>query len=207
MFRAAATAGAVVLVLAACSPDAVDDPATTDPAKPEATSVVEDLTGDDLCAALSGATIEQALGVPVEDSEGIERGRAPVMRTPYFLSRTCDYDTGGQLPALTTALSSEWDEETSDEEVLDAAFTDVTAEPEAVGPYEDLPDLGVLAGFGDDALLAKAEVAGQVLGVVLRIGEERLMVKVSTTGRATLDQLRPLADELVANLESAMTPG
>ncbi len=201
-----ATAVAAVLLLASCSSD--DTPAAgetegtgaTDEAA--ATSVLEDLTADEFCAMLSAETIEPALGVVVEGSEGIERGRAPVMRVPYFLSRTCDYDTD-TLPGIGTVLATEWDEDDTDADVLDRAFTDIVAE--AVGDYEEVPDLGVAAGYGENPMLAQADVATGVLAVVLRsAGDERVLLTVSTTGRATLDQLRPLAEELVANLEPVL---
>lgn len=200
MIRAVGAACALVLVLAACSDDPDDTPAETSASESaEPVSALAELTGDDLCAALPGETIEEHLGVAVAGNEGQERGRAPVMRTPYFLSRECDYDTDG-LPGLRTSLSTEWDESTSDAEILDKVFTDVSAEPESVGDYDEISDLGVTAGYGDDALLASADLAGSVLGVVLRAGEERLLLTMSTTGSATLEQLRPLADELMANL-------
>lgn len=201
----------LALALASCSSDsgsssapddAASDDAASDDAAPagdeESASVLEDLTADEFCALLSAETIEQALGVVVEGTEGTERGRAPVMRPPYFLSRQCDYDTD-QLPALDTYLATEWDEDDTDTDVLDWAFTDVVNE--TVGDYEDVPDLGVMAGFGPNAMLEQTDLATARLEVVLRAGDERLLLSVATTGRATLDQLRPLAEELVAGLD------
>ncbi|WP_053202241.1 hypothetical protein [Jiangella muralis] len=186
----------VTLASAACSsdPDPSSDASTA--GDEEAASVLEDLTADDFCALLSADSIEQALGVVVEGSEGTERGRAPVMRTPYFLSRECDYSSG--LPALNTRLATEWDEDDTDADVLDRAFTDIVAE--TVGDYEEVPGLGVIAGFGANPMLATADVATGNLDVVLRAGDERLLLSVNTTGRATLDQLRPLAEELIVGL-------
>lgn len=194
----------VAALLTACGADGGSSEARPPAAETStaATSVLEGFTGDQLCDALATASIEQALGITVEGSTGEERGRAPVMRTPYFLSRHCDYEGG--LPALNTALTSAWDEEDSDQQVLEGVFTDVLDESKPVGAYEPVPDLGVVAGVGDDPLLAQAEVAGRDFGVVLRVGEERLLLTLSTTGRATLEQLQPLAEELVANLESAL---
>lgn len=206
VIRVAAAACVALVVLAACSSDPGGDTSADGEPVAAGTSVLENLTGDEMCALVSAATIEDRLGGVVEGHEGTERGRAPVMRSPYFLSRHCDYDTD-QLPGLTTDLTTEWDEGTSDDEVLDGVFTDVIDESEPVGDYEALTDLGVTAGFGDDVLLAQAGVAGQKLGVVLRFGEERLLLTVSTTGRATSEQLRPLAEELVESLESAVGPG
>lgn len=187
----------LALALAACSPDDSGDSA--DAGDEDSASVLADLSADEFCALLPAETIERALGVAVEGSEGVERGRAPVMRTPYFLSRECDYDTGGLLPAPATHLTTEWDEDDTDTDVLDRAFTDIV--DETVGDYEDVPDLGVVAGFGPNAMLDQIDVASARLEVVLRAGDERLRLSVTTTGRATLDQLRPLAEELVAGLD------
>lgn len=184
-------------VLASCSSDSEPGSDATPAGDAEAASVLEDLTADEFCALLPAESIEQALGVVVEGSEGTERGRAPVMRTPYFLSRECDYSSG--LPALNTRLATEWDEDDTDTDVLDRAFTDIVNE--TVGDYEDVPGLGVVAGFGPNPMLATADVATGSLEVVLRAGDdERLLLSVYTTGRATLDQLRPLAEELIAGL-------
>lgn len=200
---------ALVLALASCSSDSDADsgesgesgdatPADTTPAADEeSASVLADLSADEFCALLSTETIEQALGVVVEGSEGTERGRAPVMRTPYFLSRECDYSS--ELPALNTRLATEWDEDDTDTDVVDRAFTDIVNE--TVGDYEEVPDLGVIAGFGENPMLATADIATGNLEVVLRAGDERLLLSVYTTGRATLDQLRPLAEELIAGLD------
>lgn len=186
----------LVLALASCSSDSDPGSDATPAGEEEAASVLEDLSADDFCALLPAASIEQALGVVVEGSEGTERGRAPVMRTPYFLSRECDYRSG--LPGLNTRLATEWDEDDTDADVLDRAFTDIVNE--TVGDYEEVPGLGVMAAFGANPMLATADVATGKLDVVLRAGDERLLLSVYTTGRATLDQLRPLAEELIAGL-------
>lgn len=204
MTRVAAAVCVAALTLVSCSSAGGGaEPADGGSTPGEATSVVEKLTGDKMCELLSTATIERELGVKVEQSEGKERGRAPVMQSPYFLSRECDYDTD-ELPGLNTDLTTQWDEDTSDQEVLDGVFTDRTEESKPVGDYEQVPGLGVIAGFGKNAVLSQANVAASDLGVVLRIGDERLLLTVSATGKATLAQLRPLVEELVKNLEAAL---
>ncbi|SEE81147.1 hypothetical protein [Jiangella alba] len=195
--RLALVLAVAVLAPASCSSGSEPGSGATPAGDEEsASSVLEDLTADDFCALLPAESVERALGVVVEGSEGTERGRAPVMRTPYFLSRECDYSSG--LPALNTRLATEWDEDDTDADVLDRAFTDIVSE--TVGAYEDVPGLGVAAAFGPNPMLATADVATGTLEVVLRAGDERLLLSVYTTGRATLDQLRPLAEELIAGL-------
>lgn len=166
-------------------------------------SALEKITADGMCGLLAAESVAQHLDVEVEETEGKERGRAPVMRSPYFLTRECKYDTT-EIGYLTTDLTTEWDEDDTDQQVLDGVFTDRSKESEPVGDYDPVSGLGVLAGFGADPLLSQAEVAAQKLGVVLRIGEERLLLTVSwSLGNAEVAQLRPLAEELLKNLETA----
>lgn len=204
MTRVAAAVCVAALTLVSCASEGGGaEPADGGSTPGEATSVVEKLTGDELCELLSTAAIERELGVKVEGSEGNERGRAPVMQSPYFLYRECDYDTDPRR-GFGTELNTKWDEGKSDREVLDGVFTDRTQESDPVGDYERVPGLGVIAGFGSDATFAAGGLAKRNLGVVLRIGDERLLVTVSATGKATLEQLRPLAEELVKNVEAAL---
>lgn len=195
----------VVLTMTACSSD--DDPSspgdgTSAPEGDQEASALEKLSGDQLCELLSAAAIERELGTTVEESEGKERGRAPAMESPYFLTRECDYETS--TFDLSTEVTTEWDERSSDEEVLDDVFTDPTDESGAVGEYERVPDLGAVAGYGPDAVLSGADVAGRYLGVVFYVGEERMSLTVHTLGKAELAQLRPLAEELLTGVEETL---
>lgn len=201
---AAVVLGAVVAVAACSSGDGTSAPGGTGstPGGEREGSALEKLGGGQLCDLLPAQAIERELGVPVRESEGKERGRAPSMEPPYFLSRECEYRTGGL--GLSTRVASAWDERSSDEEVLDGVFTDPTKEPKAVGDYERVPGLGAVAGYGADATLAGADVAGRYLAVVFRVGEERMALTVHALGKAELAQLRPLAEKLLTGLEKAL---
>lgn len=198
--RVAIASCLAAVTLAACSsggsasmPDGGKEPG-------KATSALAKLSGEQMCKLVSDATIEQAFGGKVESTEGTERGRAPQMQSPYFLTRHCEYDVDGIL-GLSTDLTTKWGDRESDEDVLQDVFTGVTQEGKP-GEYERVQGLGVLAGFGTDATLAQADVAGRELGVVLRVGDERLLLTVATLGRAKVTQLRPLAEELLKNLDA-----
>lgn len=180
--------GAVLTMTACSSDDESPSDGTSNPGGGQEVSALEKLSGDQLCDLLTAAAIERELDTTVEESEATERGRAPTMEPPYFLSRECDYETG--TFDLSTDVTTEWDERSSDEEVLDDVFTDPTDESEAVGEYERVPDLGA--------------VAGRYLGVVFYIGEERMSLTVHILGKAELPQLRPLAEELLTGVEETL---
>lgn len=201
MKRFAALVSAVALAAVSCTSE--QDPGSDDgPTTQGQQSVLQDFTGDKLCELLPVELVEQKLKVRVRKTEGSERGRAPVVREPYFLARECEYDTEG-FPALYTDINTRWDAEKSDQELLDAVFT-FPGEGEPTGEYQRLPDLGVLAGYGGDPALGKADVAGEKLGVVLKAGDERFVLTLWTIGRSELKQLRPLAEELVGNLDAEL---
>ncbi|WP_091667966.1 hypothetical protein [Amycolatopsis marina] len=149
-----------------------------------------------MCDLLSDEAIEKAFDTTVEGSEGMKRGRAPVT-----VSYECDYDSEG-FPTVSTDLSATRSSE-SDQEVLDGVFTDRTQEDKVVGAHQAVPGLGTLAGFGRDAVLGKA-VNASSLGVVFTVDSERLLLTISVTGKTELEQVRPLAEELLANAKSAM---
>lgn len=194
-----------VLMMSACSSD--DEPPTPVEASMAAgadqeVSALEQLSGEQLCELLTTAAIERELDTTVAQSESTERGRAPVMQAPYFLTRECDYET--DTFDLSTEVTTKWDENSSDQDVLDDVFTDPISEPEVAGEYQQLPGLGEVAGYGPDATLAEADVAKRLLGVVFYVGEERLLLTVHTLGQAELAQLQPLAEELLSGLENAL---
>ncbi|MEU6645950.1 hypothetical protein ABZ863_25845 [Saccharomonospora sp. NPDC046836] len=179
------------------------DDTTTTADEGQATPALEKLSGDQLCGLLPAAAIEQHLGTTVRGSEGGERGRAPEMQSPYFLTRECEYDTDG-FPSLSTDVTTEWDDNTSDDEVLRKVFTDSASESGTEGDYERVQGLGDVAGFGGDATLSNADVAARHLGVVFHVGGERLLLTVSTLGKADLAQVRPLAEQVLSGLEQAL---
>lgn len=195
MFRVVVSVCAAVLVLAACSSEGTDTGQDPQPPTQES-SGLEALTEQRMCDLLSDEAIEKVFDTKVEGREGMKRGRAPIS-----LSYECSYDSDG-FPAVSTDLTTTRSSE-SDQEVLDGVFADRTHEDRAVGPYQEVPGLGTLAGFGRDATLGKA-VNASTLGVVFTVDSERLLLTISVTGQAELEQVRPLAEELLANAKSTM---
>lgn len=174
---------AAALVLAACS--STDGPAVK---APEA-SVLELLSDDGACEVIRDRSVEKAFGVKVKNKRGWKHGRVEAA-----LTYECDYD----VPMLSTDLLTTHQED-SDQEVLDRAFTDMTKEWRPVGEYEEVPDLGTSARFGRDATLGEY-VNQWMLCVLFNVDGERLRLNLTVAGSVKLDQLRPLAKEVLANL-------
>ncbi|TDQ01073.1 hypothetical protein [Labedaea rhizosphaerae] len=193
MVRVVAGLCAAVLALAACSSKA-DDPAPVSTGAPG--SVLTKITEQQACDLLDSATIKKALDVEpgIRDSRRV--GKAPITVT-YM----CNYHTG--VPGLSTDVATTRADR-SDKQVLDGAFTDRATENAAPGKYEQVPGVGVLAGFGPDATMSGGGLTAHKLAVVFRAGSERLALEVSVLGDATLAQLKPLALELVAKLQAAI---
>lgn len=150
-----------------------------------------------MCELLNAATIEKSFDTEVKGGAGRQRGKQPL-----FLSTECRYETDG-FPSLATELITTRPGK-SDQEVLDGVFADRAAEDAAVGEYEQVPGLGTLAGFGRNATMGGAGLNAWDLGVVHTAGGERLLLTVAVVGKAELDQVRPLAQELLANLDAAV---
>lgn len=202
--RLAIASCVAAVTLAGCASGG--DPVSGTPAgsdSEKSSSALEKVTADQLCGMLSDDAIAKALDVEVKGTKTREWGRAPEMKTPYSLHRHCKYQTDG-FPSLSTDLSTQWNDRESDAQVLEGVFTDITDESKPVGEYEQVQGLGEIAGFGSDATLSGADVAGRHLAIVFRAGQERLLLTLTTLGRAKLDQLRPLADELLGNVKSAV---
>lgn len=184
-----------VLLLGACSNSAEDGDAGWQTA-------LEDLTPDRLCELLPTDAIEQALDVAVTDAEGAESGRPPI------LSSRCRYGVEFTLeevdllpPALTTSVGQTLDK--SVDEVLDDAFTDLVDESEPVRDYERVDGLGEGAGYGNDPLHG-GNLDESLLVVVFTAGDERFQFDINVSPRTPLEQLKPLAVELLTGLEAEL---
>ncbi|MGW0179875.1 hypothetical protein [Nocardia sp. NPDC003345] len=161
-------------------------------------SILDGMTEERMCGLVRAEAVEQALGIRIGSPEA---GRVPG-RTDS-LSYDCEYfpheDDDGNSWQIATALGGTLPEE-SDKEALDGEFTDLRAkyaEPgETVAPYsyQAVPGLGTVAGYGEIPLF------GHRVAAVFDVGDERLVVTVSTRNAVGPEQLTPLADELIANL-------
>lgn len=165
-------------------------------------TVLESLTPKRLCALLPDDTIEQTLDVVVTESKGRESGRPPI------LNKTCRYRLEFELadvevlpPDVTTGVAQTRDKGV--DELLDRAFTDLADESEQVKPYERVDGLGEGAGYGDNPFL-ESDLPESQLVVVFTAGGERFIFDVTVSPRTPLDQLTPLATELLAALEAEL---
>lgn len=171
---------AAALVLVACSAQAT----------PPDSSVLEQLPEDGACDLINDATVVKVFGGEVDRKIGMRHGRVASV-----LTYECDYEMS---PTLDIDLSTTF-EENSDQEIMDHEFTDRTKEWRPVGETEVVPELGSLARFGQDASYGEYADTWQ-LCVVFYIRGERLQLDLSTIGTAKLDQLRPLAEEVIRKL-------
>lgn len=149
-----------------------------------------------LCDLLTDQSVAKALKVKVDGHEGSRRGKAA------YAKHRCDYETDSG-PELDTYLEQVQPGK-SDQEELDRVFLEFPEEGEdeaGVGKYEPVDGLGDTAGFGRNTVLADA----WDLGVVFSVGQKRLVLTLSVSGRAELAQLRPLAEELMANAEAKLS--
>lgn len=199
---------AAVLLLGACSEstggsDGGDGGSGGGDGGSQRQTALEGLTPQRLCELLPNDSVEQALGVVVKKAEGDEAGRPPI------LSKTCRYSIdfeltdveGASVPMVTTDVQQTLDK--SVDEVLDRAFTDVTADNEPVRDYERVDGIGEGAGYGMDPLL-DGSVKQTQLVVVFTVGEERFQLDIGVSPDAELDQLRPLATELASALDAEL---
>lgn len=152
--------------------------------------MIEGLGDDGACELISDAAVADAFGVEVERKQGIASGRLD-----SNLSYTCDFEPGIMNIRLSTTTAGE-----PDREILDRWFSDGTKQERPVMDYEDVPDLGVSAGFGRNANLGGHTDSWRLVSL-FEIDGERLMFSLTRNfEQPTVDQLRPLVEELMSNL-------
>ena len=202
--RVVALACVAALAAGACSSDENATPADSHDVEHEAAvesservSLLEKLSEDDMCALVDERSVAKAFNTTVDDAEGVSRGRVPPL-----LTLECTYDSDG-FPRVATVLDSV-DPDANDKQALDEMFTDLLGDQGEVGAYQKVSGLGSHAGFGRDATLSGGGINGWNLSVIGEVDAERVLLTVSITGgKATLAQVRPLAEEMLTNLESA----
>lgn len=193
---------ASVLLLGACSDSGSDGAGDAGTGLPKQDTALEGLAADRLCELLPNDAIERALDVTVTDTNTRETGKPP------FLSKTCTYDLEFELaevdllpPAVTTNVGQVRDKGV--DELLDDAFTDLVDESKPVGDYERVEGLGDGAGYGKEAMNG-GELDQSLLVVVFTSGDERLKFDITVSPQTPLEQLKPLATDLLKGLESEL---
>lgn len=166
--------------------------------QPQPGAGLTELSGDELCDLLPAKSVEDAFGDKVTKTKGDSTAKAP------FTIVSCKYSIDFKLAEVETlppgaevkvSLPARGDEK----QALDRAFTDLD---DKVVRYEQVDGLGVAAGFGPDATLE--DLGGDQLVVLIDAGGERYEMSVGATPKATLEQLKPLAEELLPGLTKTL---
>jgi hypothetical protein len=193
---------ASVLLLGACSDSGADETKDAGTGLPSQETALESLTPDRLCELLPNDAVEQALDVKVNETSSRETGRPP------FLSMTCTYDLEFELmeveilpPSVRIDVGQIRDKGV--DELLDDAFTDLIDDSRPVGDYERVDGLGEGAGYGADPTHGGALDQSQLV-VIFKVGDEVLRSVVAVSPQTPLDQMKPLATDLLKALESEL---
>lgn len=160
------------------------------------------LSGDDLCAMVDGATIEQQFGESVQNALG---GREPEERE----SVTCAYVTESLLESdaenienaleITTNVRTATEGVATPQEALDSYFVDQDAQTVAYTPVDGL---GLAAGYAGEEL--QVRFGGNHLVAILEFDGTFIEVIAKSDPEGTMRQLRPIAGELVDGVGSTV---
>jgi hypothetical protein len=161
------------------------------------------ITGDQLCAMVDKATIEQQFRQTVRDAQG---GRETQEKRE---SISCSYvmeslvnssgpDIAKALSVSTTVRAAS-DKATTAKQALDAYFVDQDAKTVA---YTPIDGLGAVAGYADSKL--KVRLGGNHFVSILEVKGKFVEVISKSEPDGTLDQLKPIAEKLTKGTESAL---
>lgn len=161
------------------------------------------LDGDKLCAMVDRATIEEQFHEPIRDTLG---GVNPPEQRG---SVVCDYVTESLLESdvedidealsISVKVTDVSDKATTVEEALDAYLVDSDGK---TVDYERVDGLGDAAGYAGSELGVRLDE--NQLVAILEVDGAFIEVVASSEPVGTLDQLRPIADELVKGVESEL---
>lgn len=183
------------VLLGGCGSDSGDAGGETTTAGPDATVAdgpLAGLDGDKLCGMVDVALLEEHFGEPFADALG---GVNPPEQDG---SVVCTYasqafvdadvaDLAGKLQ-VTTKVTHVTDASTA-QDALDASLVD---DGETVA-YQPVDGLGAVAGYAGSDLVAIIEIDGAFVEVATLADPE-----------GTVEQLRPIADELLPKVESEL---
>lgn len=160
------------------------------------------LDGDKLCGMVDLAKLEEAFGEPFADSLGgvnpPEQDSSVVctyQSQAFMDSEIADLEDKLQVTTKLTFAS----EATTAQEALDAALVDVGGTTVA---YQPVDGLGAAAGYAGSELDVGA--GGSHLAAIVEVGGEFVEVQVKADPQGTLEQLRPVMDELFPKVESEL---
>jgi hypothetical protein len=160
------------------------------------------LDGDKLCGMVDLAKLEEAFGEPFAEALG---GVNPPEQDGSVL---CNYQSQAFMDAeiadledklqVTTKLTFA-SEATTAQEALDAALVDVGGTTVA---YQPVDGLGAAAGYAGSELNVGS--GGSHLAAIVEVGGEFVEIQVKADPQGTIEQLRPVMDELFPKVESEL---
>lgn len=183
------------LLLTGCSGED-SEPKAADPADSD-DGIVAGVDGDELCDAVDHDTIAKQFGEAVEEAQP---GRnVPPEQDVEFVS--CNYvmeslmgaegmDEIEQALDISTRVKPAAEKATSAKDAVAAYLVNFDGEHVA---YEEVTGLGEAAGYA----AGDVRLGGSHLVAIIEDDGELFEVLVKAEPEATLDQLRPIADELV----------
>jgi hypothetical protein len=193
------------MLLGGCgSDDTGNGPTGETTAGPDATVAdgpLAGLDGDKLCGMVDLALLEEHLGEPFADALGgvnppEQDGSVVCTYASQAFADAAAADLTGKLQ-VTTKVTAVTGVSTA-QGALDAALVD---DGETVA-YQPVPGLGAAAGYAGSEL--NVDSGGSYLAAIIEIDGEFVEVVTKADPEATVEQLRPIADELFPKVESEL---
>jgi hypothetical protein len=188
-------------LLAGCGGQGEGTPGGT--SAPTTGGTLADLTGDKLCAMVNRATIEQQFHQSVRDAQGGRETheKRESINCSYVTESLMDSNASTIAKALSISTTVRVASESAStaKKALDGYFVDQGAKTVAYTPLEGL---GEAAGYADSKL--KVRLGGNHLVAILPVKGKFVEVITKSEPDGTLDQLKPIAQELVKGAESAL---
>lgn len=171
--------------------------------EPTGDKVSSPLAAIDLCGMVDHATIEGQFNEPVVDAQGgreehIERETVSCIYVMKSLM-TADMENLNEALDVSTRLQAATDQARTAEEALDAYLVDQNDE---VVNYERVDGLGEVAGYADSAL--GVALGENHLVAILEVDGGFVAVVTKSSPEGTVEQLRPIAEELVKGVETKL---
>lgn len=158
------------------------------------------LTTQEMCGLVAQQSIDDATGT---DGISAEPGQTPPAskgRPPGIIHCRYELEGGKKTPAvLRTSVYPAYSGR-DDIEELNESFKDID---DKLHKFQRVEGLGRVAGYGADPLGAEV-LPSDALAVVFKAGPRRFKCTVAGQPGASLEQLKPLAAELVRNLEKQL---
>ncbi|MBB4908787.1 hypothetical protein [Actinophytocola algeriensis] len=204
MFRR--VTGIVVVTAAAllggCGRDSGDSGGATTTAGPEATVAdgpLAGLDGDKLCGMVDVALLEEHFGEPFADALGgvnpPEQDGSVVCTYPSQAFVDAEIADLANKLQVTTTVTHVTDASTA-QDALDASLAD----DGKTLAYQPVDGLGAVAGYAGSDL--NVDSGGSHLVAVIAIDGAFVEVVTQADPEGTVEQLRPIADELLTKVES-----